>query len=132
MARTKRKTKVENTQQRIESALREVMKTDGALAIALVERDDGMVAGKVGDAGFDLDYACAGNARFLKGKRDLAQELKVQGELIETMHIFPSQLHLIRPLTSDRTLFAYFVLDSSANLALARRALAKMAEDLKV
>lgn len=130
---TRRKKTKMDTQQRIDSALKTGMAIGGAMAIALVEQGTGMILGQAGDPGFPLDVAAAGNAEVLKSKLNTMHSIGIKdNEIVDIMITLDSQFHIIRPLASDRALFAYLVVRSDANLALARRGLAQIAAALKV
>lgn len=115
-----------STDSRIEKALGEVMSINGALGVALVDMTSGMVLGKLGSSGLDLDIAAAGNSELVKAKLNVMKSLGIRGEIEDILTTLQTQYHLIRPLGSDSTLFLYVVLNkTTANLALARRQLSK-------
>ena len=110
-----------------EIALKEAMMIEGALGVALVDVNSGMVLGVMG-GGKDLDLAVAGagNTDLVRAKLRVMEMLGLQGSIEDILTTLTSQYHVIRPLTaqSGAGLFLYLVLDRKrANLALARRQL---------
>ena len=110
-----------------EIALKEAMMIEGALGVALVDVNSGMVLGVMG-GGKDLDLAVAGagNTDLVRAKLRVMEMLGLQGAIEDILTTLTSQYHVIRPLTaqSGAGLFLYLVLDRKrANLALARRQL---------
>jgi hypothetical protein len=49
----------------IDDSLQKVMDIKGAISAAMVDMESGMTLGTLGDPGFDLEYASAGNADFV-------------------------------------------------------------------
>ena len=110
-----------------EIALKEAMMIEGALGVALVDVNSGMVLGVMG-GGKDLDLAVAGagNTDLVRAKLRVMEMLGLQGTIEDILTTLTSQYHVIRPLTAQTGagLFLYLVLDRKrANLALARRQL---------
>lgn len=97
----------------ITETLAELVKVDGALSVALVDSESGMLLGEAG-SGFDLEVSAA----------DMVSALRVaglSGGLEEILMTLKNEYRIIRPLASNGWVFFYLVLDSAkANLALAR------------
>lgn len=98
-----------------------LMEIDGALGCAIVDYTSGMLLGSAG-AGVDLELAAAGNSEVVKAKMKTMNSLGIQGAIEDILITLDSQIHIIRPSTSNDGLFLYLVLDKkNSNLALARR-----------
>lgn len=116
----------------IEQELNTLMSVGGAMAAALVDYNSGMLLGSVG-GGLDLEIAAGGNTEVVRAKMKTIGLLNLNQHIEDMLITLSSQYHLIRPLETDQNLFIYFVLDkSSANLALARRALKDLEGNFKV
>ncbi len=116
----------------IDESLNSLMGLNGAAAVALVDYNSGMLLGSAG-GGVDLEIAAAGNTEVVRAKMKTIKMLKLNQEIDDILITLSTQFHLIRPLHTDRDLFVYYVLDSSsANLALARRALKEVESSIQV
>jgi len=116
----------------INEVLDELMKTDGAMAAAVVDYNSGMLLGGTGDA-VDLDLAAGGNTEVVRAKMKTMSMLNLKTTIEDILITLGDQYHLIRPTSKLDGLFMYYVLDKSrSNLALARRALQGMEEKLSV
>ncbi len=110
----------------INETLGKLMEVDGALCAALVDVNSGMMLGSVG-AGVDLDVAAAGNTEVVRAKLKTMKALGLSDKIEDMLISLGKQYHIIRLVPSKPGLFLYFVLDrNKANLALARRALADL------
>ncbi|WP_221799243.1 hypothetical protein [Oceanobacter mangrovi] len=108
--------------------LSNLMKVDGAEAVAVVDYSSGMLLGSAG-GGLDLEIAAAGNTEVVRAKIKTIEMLQLNEEIDDMLITLTSQYHLLRPLSTDRSLFIYYVLNSGkSNLAMARRSL-RMAEE---
>ncbi|KZM73484.1 hypothetical protein IU500_30160 [Nocardia terpenica] len=126
----------------LDEALRAGMSVDGAVGIALVDYDSGMVLGKQGgNALLDLEVAGAVNTEVVRAKMRAIEALQLDDAIEDILITLGGQYHIIRPL-ENRTpgaradsgkLFLYFVLDRSrANLALARHQLRRLEQAVSV
>ncbi|UTA47959.1 hypothetical protein L1F30_00100 [Simiduia sp. 21SJ11W-1] len=108
-----------------------LMDVDGALGCAIVDYTTGMLLASAG-GGVDLELAAAGNSEVVKAKMNTMKSLGIAGGIEDILITLDSQLHIIRPSTSNEGLFIYLVLDKSkANLALARRKTADLEKEMK-
>lgn len=117
--------------------LSECMAIDGALAVALVDVGSGMaLATEQGSAkGLNLEVAAAGNTNVLRAKYDTMKNLGINEAIEDILITLGSQIHLIRPVTSEsgKGLFIYLALDKNkANLAMARHKLRQIEPGLVV
>ena len=100
--------------------LLELIDFDGALCVALVDSDSGMILGRAG-AGVDMELAAAGASVTLKARRATIRTLSLRDEVDDLLISLTSQLHIIRPLRSKPAIFLYMVVDrEKSSLAMAR------------
>jgi predicted regulator of Ras-like GTPase activity (Roadblock/LC7/MglB family) len=105
----------------LKESMSEVMSVDGAMAVAVVDSNSGMMLGSEG-SGVDLDVAAAGNTEVVRAKMKTMKALKLNDEIEDILISLGRQYHIIRPVASKPGLFFYVVLDrNKANLAMARR-----------
>lgn len=105
----------------LKEAMADVMSVDGAMAVAVVDSNSGMMLGSEG-GGVDLDVAAAGNTEVVRAKMKTMKALKLNDEIEDILISLGRQYHIIRPVASKPGLFFYVVLDrNKANLAMARR-----------
>ena len=105
----------------LNDSLNALMRTDGALCVALVDSNSGMMLGHVG-TGVDLELAAAGNTEVVRAKMKTMQSLGLADRIEDILITLGKQYHIIRPVASKPGLFIYLVLDKiKSNLALARR-----------
>lgn len=118
-----------------ETALGELMATEGALGACLVDGDSGAVLGAL-SAGkhLDLALAAAGNADVVRAKMATLRALAMNDSIEDILITLGRQYHLIRPLpglspgTGGDCQFLYFMLDRRAcNLTMARHDLKAIA-----
>ena len=102
-------------------SLEELMQIDGASAAAVVDSNSGMVLGKAGGGGLDLDVAGAGNTEVVRAKMKTMKSLGLTDNIEDILITLGKQYHIIRPMTERPGVFVYLVLDKAkASLALAR------------
>ena len=101
-------------------SLDELMQIDGAIAVAVVDSNSGMVLGKAG-GGVDLDVAGAGNTEVVRAKLKTMKSLGLKDSIEDMLITLGKQYHIIRPMAERPGVFVYLVLDKAkASLALAR------------
>ena len=104
--------------------INELLKTDGAMAAAVVDYSSGMLLAGAGSSSMDLEIAAAGNTEVVRAKMKTMMLLDLNETIDDILITLGEQYHLIRPITKLDGLFLYFVLaKDKSNLALARRAL---------
>ena len=109
----------------------ELLKTDGALAAAVVDYSSGMLLAGGGTSSVDLEIAAAGNTEVVRAKMKTMGMLGLNDTIDDILITLGEQYHLLRPLQKHDGLFLYHVLDKSkSNLALARRALREAEKNL--
>jgi hypothetical protein len=105
----------------LKDSLSELMLIDGAIAMALVDYNSGMMLGSAG-TGVDLEVAAAGNTEVVRAKMKTMKALGLNDEIEDMLITLGKHYHIIRPIATKPGLFFYVVLDRSrSNLALARR-----------
>ena len=116
----------------LKDSLNELMTMDGAVAMALVDYNSGMMLGSVG-TGVDLEVAAAGNTEVVRAKMKTMKALGLNDDVEDMLITLGKQYHIIRPMARKEGLFVYIVLDKSkSNLALARRKVQEIEKDLIV
>ena len=104
--------------------INELLKTDGAMAAAVVDYSSGMLLAGAGTSSMDLEIAAAGNTEVVRAKMKTMKLLDLNDSIDDILITLGEQYHLIRPIAKLDGLFLYFVLaKDKSNLALARRAL---------
>lgn len=104
--------------------INELLKTDGAMAAAVVDYSSGMLLAGAGSSSMDLEIAAAGNTEVVRAKMKTMKLLDLNETIDDILITLGEQYHLIRPIVKLDGLFLYFVLaKDKSNLALARRAL---------
>jgi hypothetical protein len=120
----------------IDAALKEAMAIDGALGAALVDFTSGMSLGTICvTKDLDLTVAAAGNTEVVRAKMRTMEMLKMNDAIEDILITLGKQYHIIKPLTSrsGAGLFLYMALEKDrANLALARRSMRLVAENIEL
>lgn len=106
----------------VTDSLNKLLRTDGAMCVALVDANSGMMLGSAG-TGVDLELAAAGNTEVVRAKLRTMQILGLTDTIEDILITLGKQYHIIRPVQAKTGIFLYLVLDKAkANLAMARRA----------
>lgn len=120
----------------LEESLKEAMNITGAIGVALVDYDSGMMLGSEGGTPtLDLEVAAAGNTEVVRAKMATMRSLGLQDTIEDILITLGEQYHLIRLVDADKAqgLFFYLALSKSqANLAMARRQLMAIEQDLEL
>ncbi len=120
----------------LDIALKEAMNITGAIGVALVDYDSGMMLGSAGGgAALDLEIAAAGNTEVVRAKMNTMQQLGLKEHIEDILITLDSQYHLIRLVDAGKApgLFFYLALNKSqANLAMARRQLNAIESELSL
>ncbi|SEB42248.1 hypothetical protein [Rhodobacter sp. 24-YEA-8] len=112
----------------------ELKKIAGFIGACLVDSETGlMLASESSGIKFDLEAAGAANTEVVRAKNAAMAALGLDDHIEDILITLGTQLHLIRPLASNPSVFVYVALDrSSANLGLARISVKKVEGKLKV
>ena len=116
----------------VDQTLDHVMAIDGALAVALVNYETGMMLStRCSEPGFDIERAAGGNTQILRTNMAVMHDLAITGAIEDILITLNAQCHLLRPLSSVGSLFLYLAIDrKSGNLALARHRLSVLEKEL--
>ncbi|HWJ61914.1 MAG TPA: hypothetical protein VNS19_08075 [Acidimicrobiales bacterium] len=118
----------------LDVALKEAMEIPGAIGVAIVDYDSGMMLGSAGgSAELDLEVAGAGNTEVVRAKMATMRSLGLNDQIEDILITLGTQYHLIRLVTSPKGtgLFFYLALSKSqSNLAMARRQLQAIEAEL--
>jgi predicted regulator of Ras-like GTPase activity (Roadblock/LC7/MglB family) len=105
----------------------------GFLGACVVDSSTGMVLALEGGGRIDLEVAAAGNTEVVRSKRRTMAALNLKDKIEDILISLHSQYHLIRPLEINDQVFVYVALDRKvANLALARMAMKKVEQEIKI
>ena len=118
----------------LEVSLKEAMNIPGAVGVALVDFDSGMMLGSAGGGeGLDLEVASAGNTEVVRAKLKTMAALGLDEDIEDILITLSGQYHLIRLVDGRKGqgLFFYLALSrTNANLAMARRSLGEIEKTL--
>jgi predicted regulator of Ras-like GTPase activity (Roadblock/LC7/MglB family) len=104
----------------LEEVLEKLLSFDGALCVAVVDSETGMILGKAG-AGIEIDLAAAGASVILRARLASTKALGNDEKIDDLLITLTSQVQIIHPLPSNPTIFTYLIGDKSkASLAMAR------------
>ena len=118
----------------IDECMKQTMEIPGAIGVALVDYESGMMLGSAGGGdSLDLEVAAAGNTSVVRAKTQTMAQLNLNDEIEDILITLGKQYHLIRLVSGEkgRGLFFYLALNrTQANLALARRQLLDIEKQL--
>ncbi len=104
----------------VKESLESLIELSGAKCAALVDSDSGMVIGQAGTSP-NMDVAAAGNTEVVRAQLKLNAALGLKDSIDDILITLTSQYDIVRPLTSNPSIFLYLTMDKSkSNLALAR------------
>lgn len=104
----------------LDDSLIDLIDFEGALGVALVDSDSGLILGRAG-AGLNMELAAAGASVMLKARRATIKTLGLTDQIDDLLITLTSQLQIIRPLANKPALFIYLVVDrEKSSLAMAR------------
>lgn len=105
----------------------------GFIGACLVDSDTGLMLSSTGSGKFDLEAAGAANTSVVKAKLAAIEALGLNDAIEDILITLGKQFHLIRPLSSNPTVFIYVALDKkSANLGMARIQVKKVESGLEL
>lgn len=100
--------------------LTELIDFDGALCVALVDSDTGMILGQAGFSA-DIEVAAAGASVMLRARRATVKALGLDEAIDDLLVTLETKLQIIRPLSRNPTVFIYLIADKAkSSLAMAR------------
>ena len=104
----------------LEEVLEKLLSFDGAMCVAIVDSDTGMILGKAG-SGVEIDLAAAGASTILRARLASTRALGSNEKIDDLLISLSSQVQIIHPLPSNPSIFTYLIGDKSkSSLAMAR------------
>lgn len=109
-----------DTRPSLENVLETLLSFDGALCVAVVDSDSGMILGKAG-SGVEMDLAAANASVILRARLASTRALGTKEKIDDMLISLSSQVQIIHPLPSNPSIFTYLIGDKSkSSLAMAR------------
>jgi hypothetical protein len=104
----------------LEAVLQKLLSFDGALSVAIVDSETGMVLGKAG-SGAEIELAAAGASVILRARLASTRALGTTEQIDDVLISLTSQVQIIHPLPTNPSIFTYLIGDKAkASLAMAR------------
>jgi predicted regulator of Ras-like GTPase activity (Roadblock/LC7/MglB family) len=104
----------------LEEVLDKLLSFDGAMCVALVDSESGMILGKAG-SGVDMDLAAAGASGILRARLKSVKALGGEEKIDDVLISLTSQVQIIHPLPAHPAIFTYLIGDKNkSSLAMAR------------
>ena len=104
----------------LEEVLQKLLSFDGALCVAIVDSETGMILGKAG-TGAEIDLAAAGASVILRARLASNRALGSAEKIDDVLISLSSQVQIIHPLPQNPSIFTYLIGDKAkASLAMAR------------
>ena len=104
----------------LEEVLEKLLSFDGAMCVAVVDSETGMILGKAG-SGIDIDLAAAGASVILRARLASLKALGLKEKIDDLLISLTSQVQIIHPLPSNPSIFTYLIGDKAkSSLAMAR------------
>ena len=116
----------------LEEVLEKLLSFDGALCVAVVDSQTGMILGKAG-SGVEIELAAAGASVILRARLASTKALGNTEKIDDLLISLTSQVQIIHPLPSNPSIFTYLIGDKSkASLAMARYKAAEADEQIRL
>ncbi|MEO5919540.1 MAG: hypothetical protein ABIQ01_00210 [Pseudolysinimonas sp.] len=104
----------------LEAVLEKLLSFDGAMCVAVVDSETGMILGQAG-SGVELELAAAGASVMLRARLASIKALGGDETIDDVLISLTSQVQIIHPLPTNPTIFTYLIGDKSkSSLAMAR------------
>ena len=104
----------------LEEVLATLLSFDGAMCVAVVDSDSGMILGKAG-SGVEMDLAAANASVILRARLASTKALGTEEKIDDLLISLTSQVQIIHPLPRNPSIFTYLIGDKSkSSLAMAR------------
>jgi predicted regulator of Ras-like GTPase activity (Roadblock/LC7/MglB family) len=104
----------------LQAVLDDLLSFDGAMCVAVVDSESGMILGKAG-SGVEMDLAAAGASVILRARLASTRALGNAEKIDDLLISMTSQVQIIHPLPSNPSIFTYLIGDKSkSSLAMAR------------
>ena len=106
---------------------------NGFIGACLVDSESGLMLASEGGGKLDLDIAAALNTQVVKAKLQAIETLGLNDGIEDILITLGKQLHLIRPLENNPTMFLYVALEKKgANLGMARLQVKRIESSLEM
>jgi predicted regulator of Ras-like GTPase activity (Roadblock/LC7/MglB family) len=104
----------------LEEVLAKLLSFDGALSVAVVDSESGMVLGKAG-TGVEIELAAACASDILRARLASTRMMGNDEKIDDLLISLTSQIQIIHPLPSNPNIFTYLIGDKEkSSLAMAR------------
>jgi len=104
----------------LEEVLQKLLSFDGAMCVAVVDSETGMILGKAG-SGVEMDLAAAGASGILRARLASVRALGDDEKIDDVLISLTSQVQIIHPLPRNPSIFTYLIGDKAkSSLAMAR------------
>ncbi len=104
----------------LDTVLEKLLSFDGAMCVAVVDSETGMILGQAG-SGVDMDLAAAGASVILRARLGSIKALGGDEQIDDVLISLTSQVQIIHPLPRNPSIFTYLIGDKSkSSLAMAR------------
>jgi predicted regulator of Ras-like GTPase activity (Roadblock/LC7/MglB family) len=104
----------------LEHVLETLLSFDGALSVAVVDSESGMIMGQAG-TGVEMELAAAGASTILRARLASTKALGAKEKIDDMLISLSSTVQIIHPLPSNPSIFTYLIGDKSkSSLAMAR------------
>ena len=115
------------------SSIADTTKIAGFIGACLVDGDSGPMLASEGGGRLDMNMVAALNTDFVKAKQNAINELGLNQGIEDILITLEKQVHLIRPLDKNPSMFIYVALDkANSNLGMARLQLKNIEANLKI
>lgn len=115
------------------TSIADASRIGGFIGACLVDGDSGLMLASEGGGKLDLNLVAALNTNFVKAKQNAINELGLNQHIEDILITLEKQVHLIRPLEQNRSMFVYVALDkANANLGMARIQLKNLEANLQL
>jgi predicted regulator of Ras-like GTPase activity (Roadblock/LC7/MglB family) len=104
----------------LEGVLENLLSFDGAMCVAVVDSETGMILGNAG-SGVDIDLAAAGASVILRARLASIKAMGGEEKIEDVLISLTSQVQIIHPLPRNPSIFTYLIGDKAkSSLAMAR------------
>jgi predicted regulator of Ras-like GTPase activity (Roadblock/LC7/MglB family) len=113
-------TAVDDDRPSLAEVLERLLSFDGAMCVAVVDSETGMILGKAG-SGVEIDLAAAGASTILRARLASTKAMGSDEKIDDLLISLTSQVQIIHPLPNNPSTFTYLIGDKSkTSLAMAR------------
>ncbi|TNC50190.1 roadblock/LC7 domain-containing protein [Rubellimicrobium rubrum] len=115
------------------TSISDATKISGFIGACLVDGDTGLMLASEGGGKLDMNMVAALNTDFVKAKQNAIDTLGLNQDIEDILITLDKQVHLIRPLERNRSMFIYVALEkANSNLGMARIQLKNLEANLKI